>query len=321
MGSGESSMAADKAPKYSVVIPVYDSVAIVGNTIDRTVAFFEGHGWDYELILINDGSRDQSWEALRGKTLANPRLIAINLLKNYGQHTAVFCGFQQSAGDYVITLDDDLQNPPEECIHLIQKAEEGYDLVFGRFRQKQHASYRRLGSKLIGWMNRKIFHKPDNLVLSNFRIVKRDVIDRVSAYQTNYPYIPGLLLMFAVNPTNVPVEHQSRLVGQSNYNLIKILRLVMRLLFNYSSYPLRVVSVSGMIIAAISFILGIIYLIRALLIGISVPGWATLVILSSFLNGLTLLILGMLGEYLVRLLNQVSSSNIYHIKETIRSNA
>ncbi|MCP4422604.1 MAG: glycosyltransferase family 2 protein [Chloroflexi bacterium] len=314
-------MSAGKAIKYSIVVPIYNSSAIVDQTIERIVTFFEKHSWDYELILINDGSRDQSWDVLREKALDNPHLIAVNLLKNYGQHTAVFCGFQKSSGDYVITLDDDLQNPPEECIHLINKIEEGHDLIFGRFRQKQHASYRRLGSKLVGWINRKIFHKPDDLVLSNFRIIRRDVIERVSAYQTNYPYIPGLLLMFAVNPANVWVEHHARPVGQSNYNLIKIMRLVMRLLFNYSSYPLRVVSISGMIIAAISFILGIIYLMRALLIGTSVPGWATLVILSSFLNGLTLLILGMLGEYVVRLLNQVSSSAVYHIKEIIESNA
>ncbi len=312
-----SSTAVKEMVKYSIVVPVYNSANIVGEMIDRTVTFFEQHGLDYELILINDGSQDQSWERIQKKAVDNDHLIAINLLKNYGQHTAVYCGFQKSSGDYIITLDDDLQNPPEECIHLINKIQEGHDLVFGRFRQKQHASYRRLGSRLIGWMNSKIFNKPDGLILTNFRIIRRDVVERVSAYQTNYPYIPGLLLMFAVNPANVWVEHQSRPIGGSNYNLVKILQLVMRLLFNYSSYPLRLVSLLGMVVAAISFIFGSVYLIRALLIGISVPGWATLVVLSSFLNGLTLLILGMLGEYLVRLLNQVSSGNIYYIKEVV----
>ena len=232
-------MAEAKALKYSVVIPVYNSAAIVGDTIARTAAFFEGQGLAYEIILVNDGSQDQSWPVLRAQALQNPNLVAVNLLRNYGQHTAVYCGFQHSSGDYVITLDDDLQNPPEECRHLIHKAQEGYDLVFGRFRKKQHASYRRLGTLLIGWMNSKIFHKPHDLVLTNFRLIRRDVVDRAAAYHTSYPYIPGLLLMFAVNPANVWVEHQPRPVGKSNYNFFKILELVMRILFNYSSYPLR----------------------------------------------------------------------------------
>lgn len=308
-----------KNTKYSIIIPVFNAAAIVGETIDRVVAFFENHNWDYEVILVNDGSSDGSWEVLQGKALTNSHIIAIDLLKNYGQHTAVFCGFQNSTGDYVITLDDDLQNPPEECIHLINKAQEGHDLVFGRFRKKQHAHYRRLGSHLIGLLNSRIFHKPNGLTLTNFRIIRRDVIERICTYETGYPYIPGLVLMFSVNPTNVWVKHQRRPVGRSNYNLIKILELVMRILFNYSSYPLRFVSALGIVIAAVSFILGSIYLGRAVLVGTRVPGWATLVVLLSFLNGLTLLILGMLGEYMIRLIHQFSSRHSYYVKEIIGS--
>jgi len=307
----------EKSLKYSVVIPVYNSDAIVGEAIDRTVAFFEAHGWDYELIAVNDGSHDRSWDVLREKALANPRIVAINLLRNYGQHTALFCGFQESTGDYVITLDDDLQNPPEEIIRLADKACEGYDLVLGRFRGKKHAWYRRLGSLLIGLINRRIFHQPKGLVLSNFRIVRRDVVDRICSYKTSYPYVTGLALMFSVNPTNVWVEHQERPLGKSHYDLFKIAELVMRLLFNYSSYPLRLVSTVGMGISGISLLLGVYYLARAVFIGVSVPGWTTVVVLLSFFNGLTILILSMLGEYTVRLLNQTSSTESYHVKEAI----
>ena len=301
--------------RYSAVIPVYNSQKIVGDTIDRTAAFFETHNLAYEIILVNDGSPDNSWQVIRDKAQAMPHVVAVNLLRNYGQHTALYCGFQQSTGDYVITLDDDLQNPPEEMLHLIEKAAEGHDLVFGRFRKKEHDSYRRAGSRLIGYMNEKIFDKPDDLVLTNFRIIRRDVVDRICGYQTNYPYIPGLSLMFATNPANVWVEHQKRPSGTSNYNFIKILELVMRILFNYSSYPLRFVSLAGMVISLLSFLLGIYYLIRAIFIGTSVPGWATLIVLMSFFNGLSLLILSMLGEYIIRLLNQVSSTKSYYIKE------
>lgn len=304
---------------YSVVIPVFNSEAILGSTIDRTVEFFNRQGWAYELILVNDGSTDGSWEVLREKAARNPRVKAFNLLHNYGQHTALFCGLQRSKGDYVITMDDDLQNPPEEIVHLVEKAREGHDLVFGRFRQKQHAGYRRLGTRLINSMNQHIFDKPKDLTLSNFRIIRRDVVERMRAYKTSYPYVPGLALMFSNNPANTWVEHHSRPIGKSNYNLYKILELVMRIVFNYSSLPLRVVNFTGIAVAGLSFVLGVFYLARAIVVGISVPGWATLIVLLSFLNGLILLMLGMLGEYLVRLLNQVSSPQMYYIQEMINA--
>ncbi|SVE50786.1 uncharacterized protein METZ01_LOCUS503640, partial [marine metagenome] len=141
-------------PKYSVVIPVYNSADIVAETVDRVAGFFNDSGLDYEMVLVNDGSCDNSWDIILGKTKENPHIIAIDFLKNYGQHTANFCGFKESTGDYVITLDDDLQNPPEEIIHLIKKAEEeNYDLVIGQFEKKRHPFYRRLGSYLIGKLN------------------------------------------------------------------------------------------------------------------------------------------------------------------------
>ena len=306
--------------KYSVVIPVYNSSPIVGNTIDRTVSFFEERRLDYEIILVNDGSLDNSWDVIRKKAEENPNIIAINLLRNYGQHNANFCGFLHSSGDYVITMDDDLQNPPEEIIHLISKAHEGYDLVIGRFREKKHALYRRVGSILVGAINRRIFHKDKDLVLTNFRIIRRDVVERVCAYKTSYPYIPGLTLMFSNNRANVWVEHREREAGKSSYNLASILKLVFTILFNYSSYPLRLVGGIGIVVSAFSFFLGMFYLGIALFRGTRTPGWTTIVVLLSFSNGLLILILSMIGEYVVRVLNQISSSESFHIKEIVRSN-
>ena len=308
-----------ESAKYSVVIPVYNSSPIVGNTIDRTVSFFEERRLDYEIILVNDGSLDNSWDVIRKKAEENPNIIAINLLRNYGQHNANFCGFLHSSGDYVITMDDDLQNPPEEIIHLISKAHEGYDLVIGRFREKKHALYRRVGSILVGAINTRIFHKDKDLVLTNFRIIRRDVVERVCAYKTSYPYIPGLTLMFSNNRANVWVEHREREAGKSSYNLASILKLVFTILFNYSSYPLRLVGGIGIVVSACSFLLGMFYLGIALFRGTRTPGWTTIVVLLSFSNGLLILILSMIGEYVVRVLNQISSSESFHIKEIVRS--
>jgi glycosyltransferase involved in cell wall biosynthesis len=305
--------------KYSVVIPVYNSEDIVGQTIDRTVAFFASRSLDYEVILVNDGSTDGSWEVLKEKALGNPRIRVFDLLKNYGQHTANFCGFQHATGDYLITIDDDLQNPPEEIDKLIGKIHDGhgYDVVFGQFRQKMHASHRKIGTKVIGYINRKIFAKPKDLVLSNFRIIHRDVVKRICSYQTGYPYIPGLVLMFSSKPGNVMVEHHPRKSGKSGYNWIKIGQLVMRILFNYSSFPLRFVAGAGFVVSLICFALAVFYLMMAVFAGTSVPGWATVVVLLSFFNGMSLFVLGMLGEYLVRLINQTSQGAIYYVKEAV----
>jgi hypothetical protein len=215
-------------------------------------------------------------------------------------------------------MDDDMQNPPKDIIHLIDKIHEGYDTVFGKFRTKRHNLLRRSGSKLINYLNKKIFQKPKDITLTNFRILRRNVIDRILNYKTTYPYIPGLVLMFSQNVANATVEHLPRKIGKSNYNFVKIIKLVMRLLFNYSSYPIRLVSFIGFCIAFTSVILGFVYLFKRLIIGVSVPGWTTVVVLLAFLNGFIILMLGMLGEYVIRIMNQISLQESYLVREVVK---
>src|SRR5262245_23689081 len=218
---------------YSVVIPVFNSEEIVGETIRRTVAFFEGEHLSYEIILVNDASSDGSWEVLREAAARYPHVRVVNLLRNYGQHNANLCGLRRSKGDYVVTMDDDLQNPPEEIIHLIDEAMQGADAVFGEFRHKQASRHRRLGSIAIGLMNRRIFGQPPDLVVSNFRLLRRDVVDRICASRSAYPYITGQALLYSNRPANARVEHSPRPAGKSNYNPVRIARLVLRILFSY----------------------------------------------------------------------------------------
>lgn len=303
--------------KYSIVIPVFNSEKVVDKTIDKTVAFCRKQGIEFELLLINDGSSDKSWDVLKTKASEYQEVRAINLLQNYGQHVANLCGFENASGDYIITMDDDLQNPPEEIPKLIEKAAEGYDLVLGQFKQKKHSLFRRIGSKLVGLINQKVFNAPKDLVLTNFRLIRRDVIERVCSYKASYPYIPGLVVKFSSSRANVLVEHHKREVGESNYNLWRIAKLVSEILFNYSSYPLRFVAGLGLVMSAFSFLLSLFYLVSTLVDGSSVPGWATVVVLLSFFNGMTLFVIGMVGEYLVRLINQSSNSDMYHIKDTV----
>lgn len=303
--------------RYSVVIPVYNSERIVGTTVDRVVEVFTEAGLDHEVILVNDGSPDGSWDVIAEKARTIPSVVALDMLHNYGQHHANLAGLREATGDYVITMDDDLQNPPDQALLLIDEAMTGKDVVFGKFATKQAAGYRRLGSKMIGAMNRRIFAQPDDLAVSNFRILRRDVVNRICASNTAYPYITGQALLYSRKRSNVTVRHEARTVGKSNYSMVKILRLVLTILFSYSSYPLRLGAMVGFGISAVSFLLGTFYLLSGLFGSTQVQGWTTTVVLLSIFNGFTIALLSMLGEYVVRTLHAVNAQGSYHVTTRI----
>ena len=305
--------------RFSVVIPVYNSEQVVGQTIDDVVDVFAAAGLDLELVLVNDGSRDGSWAVVSDKVRAIPGAVAVNLLKNYGQHHANLAGLREATGDFVVTMDDDGQNPADQVPLLIDAAlAGGYDVVFGRFEQKQAPWHRRLGSILIGLVNRRIFNQPPDLVVSNFRILRRDVVDRICASQTAHPYVTGQALLYSSRRANVTVRHAARAAGSSNYGARRILRLVLTIMFSYSSWPLRALAALGFAVAILSFLLGGVYLVNGLVNDTQVEGWTTLVVLLAVFNGFTIGMLSMLGEYVVRTLNAVSSADTYHVLERVR---
>ncbi len=314
---GESWSEAMHRFTYSVVIPVFNSEQIVATTIDRTAAFFESNGLSYEIILVNDGSTDGSWEVLREAARRHDHLHIVNLLHNYGQHNANLAGLRRAKGDYVVTMDDDLQNPPEEIIHLIRAAMNGADVVFGKFRQKQAAAHRTLGSKMIGLINRRIFGQPADLTVSNFRLLRRDVVDRIAASRSAYPYITGQALLYSSRPANADVEHSPRAAGTSTYSPIRIARLVLRILFSFSLFPLRVSAIVGFVTSAAAFGIGIGFFIHHAIVGSTVAGWTSLIVIMSFFNGVIILMLSMLGEYMLRTLQQVTEMEPYHVLEEI----
>jgi polyisoprenyl-phosphate glycosyltransferase len=303
---------------YSIVIPVYNSERIVGDTVDRVVDVFTGAGLDFELILVNDGSPDRSWQVIAERARRIPGVVAMDLMKNYGQHYANLAGLSEATGDFVITMDDDLQNPPDQALLLIEAAVQGgHEVVFGEFEQKQAAGFRRIGSKLIGVVNRRIFGQPPDLVVSNFRILRRDVVDRIVASRTAYPYITGQALMFSGDRANVTVRHDPRPVGKSNYSLARILRLVVTILFSYSSWPLRAAALLGFTISALSFLLGGGLVVRALVRDSAVPGWTSIMVLLSLFAGVIIALLSMIGEYVVRTLNTVTTDESFHVVQRV----
>jgi glycosyltransferase involved in cell wall biosynthesis len=307
------------APDYSVVVPVFNSAGFVERTIDGCIRFFEGSRRSFELVMVDDGSTDASWEVLRERARGDTRVVALALLRNYGQHTAVWCGLAHSRGRRVITLDDDLQNPPDQVERLIAAADAGADAVFGRPRRNRHGPLRRLGSRIVDRIDAAIFRSPPRLLLTNFRLLDRAVVDRMLARPTSLPYVNGLAALYARRPVNVTVEHRARESGRSRYGPLQILRLLRRILFGYSAFPLRVVSGVGVTASLVSFGLGSYFLWRALSGRTSVPGWASLVVIVSFFNAMTLLSLGMLGEYMVRLLREIGHLDRYHVVEAVNA--
>ena len=304
-------------PLYSLVVPVFNSARVVGDTIDRVVEVFTGAGLRFELVLVNDGSSDESWAVISQRARTTPHVLAINLLKNYGQHHANLAGFRATTGDWVITLDDDLQNPPEEALKLIEAAHAGgHDVVFGQFETKQAAAYRRLGSRLTSLINRRVFGQPPHLAVSNFRILRRDVVDRI-CNDNAYPYVTGQALLYSNDPGNVLVRHDPRPVGSSNYSLLRIARLLLTILFSYSLFPLRLAAGLGFGVAALAFLLGGAYLVRGIVVDSRVPGWTSLVVLLAVLNGFLIALVSMLGEYVLRTLTAVTTRNPYHVVERV----
>jgi glycosyltransferase involved in cell wall biosynthesis len=293
-------MSADQ-PHLSVVIPVYRSEPLLARTVNEIIETLEGSS--FEIVLVDDGSPDKSWGVVKALARADSRVRGLRLFKNQGQHHAVLAGMSVARGDWVVTIDDDGQNPPTEIKTLMDDAN-GHDVVFGRFREKQAAGMRRFGTRAVRWLNIKIFGMREDFYVSNFRLIRRDVVDRIVADRTAFPYVTGQALVHSANPSWVFVDHRARLDGKSNYTTARIAALLLNILFAYSVWPLRAVAVVGFAVSVFSLLAGLVYLVMALAGQFQVQGWATVVVLISTLGGVTIGMLAMLGEYVIRILTQ-----------------
>jgi len=297
------------AGSVSIVVPCYRSEKSLPLLVGRITKVAAEFGRDFEIILVDDRSPDGTWETLRAlKAAHGHNLKIIRLLKNSGQHNALLCGLQLATGDVVITMDDDLQNPPEEIPKLLAAIAAGYDLAIAAYAQKQHSAARNAGGGLVDNVLRRIFKLPPNFQLTSFRAARLEVVQNACRMGGVYPYVTAMLLSHAGNQVNVTVNHEPRKFGVSNYDLRRSFSLAANLLLNYSSYPLYLVGAMCGFAFLLAIGFGGFVLVRTLMFGSTVPGWASTVIIVAFLNSLTLLSLVVFGLYLSRLNLQISQS-------------
>ena len=300
---------AEKSDAISVVIPAYKSRDSLPILIEKLEAVLNRSGQDFEIIVVDDGSPDDTWEALKKLKATFARLKIIRLLRNSGQHNALLCGFSFAQGSIVVTMDDDLQNPPEEVPKLIAAIQDGYDLAVGAYQSKQHSAGRNFGGRLVDAVQRRIFNLPGEFQLTSFRAVRRIVVDNVLSMGGVFPYISSMLLSHASRCVNVPVRHELRRFGQSNYNLKRSFVLAFNLLLSYSPYPLYLVV--ALCFAAFAFSVGIgAWVLWRSISGYTMPGWASTIMAISFFNGLILLALVVHGLYLSRMNQQITRSRV-----------
>lgn len=305
---------------YSVIIPVFNAEKSLEELYQRLSLVFEQYEEkDFELILVDDSSTDQSYEIMRKLHEYDKRVGLIRLAKNCGQHAALLCGFRNSKGDYVITMDDDLQHPPEEIPKLIHYMDEHQekDVVIGRYDQKKHNFIRNIGSALSGYVSFRIFHKRKDLQFTSFRLMRRMVADHLCELNINIPRIGNMLLLVTNRIENVTVEHHIRKYGRSGYGFWQLVKDFNNNVITNSAFPLIIVRNIGVGSFMFSLFLAIYYFARYIFYGVSIQGWTTLVILILLFSGLILLSIGMIGEYLIRILNESKKIPNYFIREKV----
>lgn len=304
--------------KISFVIPCYGSEKSIASVVDEirtTIRSREGFG--YEIILVCDASPDNVYQVIEKLAREDRNIKGINLARNFGQHSALMTGFNYATGEIVVVLDDDGQTPADEMFLLIDKIDEGTDLVFAKYYVKKHNVFRNLGSKLNGLMARYLVGKPKDLSIMSYFACRKFVVEDAVRYKNSYPYIYGLLLRATNRTANVMIHHREREEGGSTYTFRKLVSLWLNGFTAFSIIPLRLATFLGVIFALFGFAYGIYVIIERLTHSDGIIGYASLMAGILFIGGMIMLLLGMVGEYVGRIYMSINNSPQYVIRDTI----
>lgn len=304
----------------SYVIPCYRSKETLPGVIEEIRQVMKKlEEYEYEIVLVNDCSPDETFETIRRLCSESDNITGINLSKNFGQHNALMAGFHYVHGEIVICLDDDGQTPADEVGKLIAGIEQGADVVYAKYGHKHHSGFRNWGSHVNELMTRVMLGKPKELYISSYFAARRFVIEEIIRYEYAYPYVIGLVLRSTKNIINVEVEHRDRKAGTSGYTLAKLLGLWFNGFTAFSVKPLRIATVIGAGCALLGFAYGIYTIIKKIFINPPglVTGFSALMSVLVFIGGMLMLMLGLVGEYLGRMYISMNNSPQYVVRETV----
>jgi len=303
--------------KYSIVVPVYNGEQTIRELFLSIKNLFESTDTDFEVILVEDCGKDDSWAVIRQlKHEFKELVIAIKLSRNFGQHNATLCGFNYAGGDFIITIDDDLQVPPQEISKLIAAQEEtSAELVYGIYEDKQHSSFRNLGSQTVQKIVQYTFQTKGPI--TSFRLLSKSLCERVRHHKQSFVYIEGLFFWHTENIARVKVEHRKRRLGLSNYSVGKLIKLTVNLIFNFTTFPLRAIIWLGVLFSLISFSIGMYFIIRKLFYEVPL-GYTSIIVSIYFTSSILLLILGVIGEYLTRLYSLQNNRPQFSVRESLK---
>lgn len=303
--------------KLSFVIPCYRSQDTITNVVERVIATVEqDKRYDYEIICINDCSPDNTLSVLR-KLAENKRIKVLDFSKNFGQHSALMAGFNHVTGDIIVCLDDDGESPPEEMFRLIDKLDEGYDLVSAKYVDESRSFVRTIGTKVSFAMSHYLIGRPKDVDLNSFYVFRRYIADEIIKYKNAYPFVHGLILRVSRNMANVEMKRADRLAGESGYNFKRLLSLWMNGFTAFSEKPLQIASVIGFISAFIGFVYAIFIVLRRIFVPEIAVGYSSIMAAILFFSGLIMLFLGLLGEYIGRIYICINNAPQYAIREKI----
>ncbi len=304
--------------KLSVVVPCYNSEHTIEKLVDLCMEEFDHkNGWELEMVLVNDFSRDDTFGAITRACRKYPNVRGINLAKNFGQHGALMCGFHYVTGDYVCGIDDDLQNHPVQIHQLLDKLMEGdYDVVFGKYKKRNFSRFKNLTGKVSQWLLFHLVDRPKDVEMSAFWVAKRYVIEEMKNYRGTDAFVQLLFARTTRRMADVEVDHYAREVGRSNYTFRKGLKLFMTFM-SFTVIPLQIATWLGVLFSVTGFVGALVILIQKLMNWDLQIGWPSLMVVILLIGGIMLLILGILGNYIGKLVMTQNRTPLYVVRDTL----
>jgi len=308
----------EKKTGISIIVPIYNSQGIIEELVDDIEEEIVKITSQFELILVNDGSRDQSWDVITRLAGEYQWLRGINLMRNYGQHNAILCGIREAYYEIIVTMDDDLQHPPEEISKLLMELNKGNDVVYGSPVGEQHSIFRAFASRLIKISLSAAMGIRAARQVSAFRMFKTRLRDAFQRYQSPFVSIDVLLSWGTTRFSSIPVRHEKRLIGQSNYSFYRLFTHALNMVTGFSVLPLQIASLIGFVFTIFGIVVLVFTVGRYLYQGGVVPGFTFLASIVAIFSGSQLLVLGILGEYLARMHFRIIEKPPYSIKDHIK---